>query len=91
MLDAVVWTLLIVLGLAIAFDFAIAACLIAGVASLLRGSKYVHELHGVPEVPPAGLNEAKRAEDVRRPQDAGRPEPARRRPADPAVPVTSGS
>jgi len=35
-------------GLAIAFDFAIAACLIAGVASLLRGSRYVHELHGAP-------------------------------------------
>src|SRR5260370_32254207 len=36
-------------GLAIAFDFAIAACLIAGVASLLRRSRYVHELHGAPE------------------------------------------
>jgi len=32
-------------GLAIAFDFAIVACLIAAVASLLRGRKYVHELH----------------------------------------------
>ena len=32
--------------LAIAFDFAIAACLIAGMASLLRGRRYVHELHG---------------------------------------------
>jgi MFS family permease len=31
-------------GLAIAFDFAIAACLIAAVASLMRGKKYVHEL-----------------------------------------------
>jgi len=29
-------------GLAIAFDFAIVACLIAAVASLLRGRKYVH-------------------------------------------------
>ena len=35
-------------GLQVAFDFAIAACLIAGVASLLRGSRYVHELHGAP-------------------------------------------
>jgi hypothetical protein len=35
-------------GLAIAFDFAIAACLIAAVASLLRGGKYVHEIHGAP-------------------------------------------
>ncbi|MFG2212357.1 MFS transporter [Streptomyces sp. NPDC048638] len=29
-------------GLAVAFDFAIAACLIAAVASLLRGGRYVH-------------------------------------------------
>ncbi|HEX3925157.1 MAG TPA: MFS transporter [Streptosporangiaceae bacterium] len=29
-------------GLAIAFDFAIAACVVAAVASLLRGGKYVH-------------------------------------------------
>ena len=33
-------------GLQIAFDFSIAACLIAAVASLLRGKRYVHELHG---------------------------------------------
>ena len=32
-------------GLDIAFDFAIVACLIAAVASLLRGKRYVHELH----------------------------------------------
>jgi MFS family permease len=36
-------------GLDIAFDFAIAACLIAAVASLLRGRRYVHELHGATE------------------------------------------
>jgi len=35
-------------GLHIAFDFAIAACLIAAFASLLRGKKYVHDLDGVP-------------------------------------------
>ena len=35
-------------GLDIAFDFAIAACLIAAVASLLRGRRYVHEEHGRP-------------------------------------------
>jgi MFS family permease len=36
-------------GLDIAFDFAMAACLIAAVASLLRGRRYVHdELHGLP-------------------------------------------
>jgi MFS family permease len=32
-------------GLSIAFDFAIAACLVAAVASLLRGRRYVHEEH----------------------------------------------
>jgi len=32
-------------GLDIAFDFAIVACLIAAIASLLRGKRYVHELH----------------------------------------------
>ena len=37
-------------GLHIAFDFAIAACLIAAVASLLRGRRYVHEEHGVRSV-----------------------------------------
>jgi MFS family permease len=36
-------------GLDIAFDFAMAACLIAAVASLLRGRRYVHdELRGSP-------------------------------------------
>jgi MFS family permease len=35
-------------GLAIAFDFAVAACLIAAVASLLRGGKYVHGTQTVP-------------------------------------------
>jgi MFS family permease len=38
-------------GLDIAFDFAIAACLIAAVASLLRGGRYVHELHGAATEP----------------------------------------
>jgi MFS family permease len=32
-------------GLSIAFDFAIGACLIAAAASLLRGGKYVHDMH----------------------------------------------
>src|SRR5215831_19319211 len=45
-------------GLAIAFDFAIVACLIAAVASLLRGSRYVHELHGAPPAPAAAALEA---------------------------------
>ncbi len=34
-------------GLDIAFNFAIACCLIAAVASLLRGKRYVHEEHAV--------------------------------------------
>ena len=37
-------------GLAVAFDFAIVACLVAAVASLLRGSRYVHEVHGATAV-----------------------------------------
>jgi hypothetical protein len=44
-------------GLAIAFDFAIAACLIAAVASLLRGSRYVHELHAGSPAPATGAAE----------------------------------
>jgi hypothetical protein len=32
----------------LAIDFAIGACLIAALASLLRGGRYVHELHGTP-------------------------------------------
>ena len=32
-------------GLSVAFDFAIVACVIAAVASLLRGKRYVHDLH----------------------------------------------
>jgi MFS family permease len=51
-------------GLDIAFDFAIAACLIAAVASLLRGRRYVHELHGA-GAQPAG-----------QPEPAAEPEPA---------------
>jgi hypothetical protein len=35
-------------GLTLAFYFAIAACLIAAVASLLRGGKYVHGIDPVP-------------------------------------------
>jgi hypothetical protein len=34
-------------GLQIAFDFSIACCLIAAVASLLRGKRYVHGLDAV--------------------------------------------
>ena len=38
-------------GLAIAFDFAIAACLVAAVASLLRGGKYIHGAEPEPAAP----------------------------------------
>jgi MFS family permease len=51
-------------GLDIAFDFAIAACLIAAVASLLRGRRYVHELHG------AGAQPAGQPEPVAEPEPA---------------------
>ena len=51
-------------GLDIAFDFAIAACLIAAVASLLRGGRYVHELHG------------EGAEPTAEPEPSAEPEPA---------------
>jgi len=46
-------------GLAIAFDFAIVACLVAAVASLLRGGRYVHGVDADPAaVPrPAALRE----------------------------------
>jgi hypothetical protein len=30
-------------GLSVAFDFAIVACLVAAVASVLRGGKYIHQ------------------------------------------------
>ncbi len=90
-------------GLAIAFDFAIAACLIAGVASLMRGGRYVHELHGVSEVTAAAPQRASEQEDARQPEDARQLagvrhhedarqlEDVRRTPAGPVARVTSGS
>ncbi len=50
-------------GLSIAFDFAIAACLVAAVASLLRGRRYVHEEHAASAEEPGsasrpGISEA---------------------------------
>jgi len=44
-------------GLAIAFGFAVAACLIAAVASLLRGGRYVHDLHGSVEASEHAVND----------------------------------
>jgi len=43
-------------GLDVAFDFAIAACLIAAVASLLRGKRYVHEVDGAAAVAERGTS-----------------------------------
>jgi hypothetical protein len=45
-------------GLAIAFDFAIVACLIAALASLLRGTRYVHELHAASPAPATAADAA---------------------------------
>jgi len=52
-------------GLDVAFDFAIAACLIAAVASLLRGKRYVHEVHGAAAVAERGAAVAGLAAPVR--------------------------
>ena len=50
-------------GLSIAFDFAIVACLVAAVASLLRGKRYVHEVHAATPVGEDGVAEDAVAED----------------------------
>jgi MFS family permease len=63
-------------GLAIAFDFAIVACLIAAVASLLRGGRYVHELHSEPVLAESVPAEPVPAADGER-QRSDRPVPAR--------------
>jgi hypothetical protein len=80
-------------GLSIAFDFAIAACLIAGLASLLRGKRYIHEEDGQAAAPQdamapvavqAGTTEAAAA--ARRPRRARSPlAKAPSRPAQPSV------
>jgi MFS family permease len=46
----------------IAFDFAFAACLVAAVASLLRGGRYVHDLHAASAQPAAAPPEMAVAE-----------------------------
>jgi MFS family permease len=45
-------------GLSVAFDFAIAACLIAAVASLLRGRRYVHDEEATRPAPAARTTRA---------------------------------
>jgi MFS family permease len=70
-------------GLAIAFDFAIAACLIAAVASLLRGGKYVHHTPAAaPAAAPSGCPQ-------RQPRRAGGG-PGRRRSGPEAVRAGGG-
>jgi hypothetical protein len=59
-------------GLDIAFDFAIVACLIAAVASLLRGKRYIHELDSESAVEATADFES--AADVA--AEAGAPAPA---------------
>jgi MFS family permease len=49
-------------GLDIAFDFAIAACLVAALASLLRGRRYVHDEHAAVE--PSEENAASGDDDL---------------------------
>jgi MFS family permease len=65
-------------GLSIAFGFAIAACLIAAVASLLRGGKYVHGVEPVPVAASANVSEhaawqARRSHRARRGLRQARP------------------
>jgi MFS family permease len=48
-------------GLSIAFDFAIAACLVAAAASLLRGGRYVHAVQAEPA---AATNRGARAAEL---------------------------
>jgi len=71
-------------GLHIAFDFAIVACLVAAVASLLRGKQYIHDLHAVtvtesadPEMPDELVAEADLAAASTHPAEPGIPSGAR--------------
>jgi hypothetical protein len=72
-------------GLDVAFDFAIVACLIAAVASLLRGKRYVHEVHAAG--PAAPVEAAARAEGAA-PAEAAAPVEAAA-PLEAATPVAA--
>ena len=61
-------------GLSVAFDFAIAACLIAAVASLLRGKHYVHDDHAPAAVVADAVAEDGAAVQVSTSEEAGYPE-----------------
>ena len=61
-------------GLSVAFDFAIAACLIAAVASLLRGKHYVHDDHAPAAVVADAVAEDGAMVQASTPEEAGYPE-----------------
>jgi MFS family permease len=64
-------------GLTVAFAFAIAACLVAGLASLLRGKRYVHGLtHETETAPAAAIAGRHRADQGARSSTGYRLEPA---------------
>jgi MFS family permease len=73
-------------GLDIAFDFAIAACLIAAVASLLRGRRYVHELHSGDAPVAAEPEPVAQAEPAAQPEHSAQAEPVAQ--PEPAAPQT---
>ena len=61
-------------GLSVAFDFAIVACLIAAVASLLRGKHYVHDDHAPAAVVADAVAEDGAMVRASTPEEAGYPE-----------------
>src|SRR3984885_3017901 len=61
-------------GLSVAFDFAIVACLIAAVASLLRGKHYVHDDHAPAAVVADAVAEDGAMVQASTPEEAGYPE-----------------
>jgi len=61
-------------GLSVAFDFAIVACLIAAVASLLRGKHYVHDDDAPAAVVADAVAEDGAAMQVSTPEEASYPE-----------------
>ncbi|MFF1359146.1 MFS transporter [Streptomyces sp. NPDC058297] len=72
-------------GLSVAFDFAIAACVVAAVASLLRGGRYIHDDRLLPQPAAPLLAPAPRA-----PAPAPAPAPTPPPPAAPPVPRSEG-
>ncbi|MFF1685094.1 MULTISPECIES: MFS transporter [unclassified Streptomyces] len=71
-------------GLSVAFDFAIAACVVAAVASLLRGGRYIHDDRSLPQAAAPLLAPAPPAPA---PAPASAPEPAPSSPPSAAPPT----